>query len=155
MIGKLGSKVSLKEGEVCLVVGGRRFVVDAGIFKQHPDTMLGRMFGSSLQTQMSRANEEGEYVLSPNTPPAVFRAILDFYKNGRMQCPSNVSISQFRDACSYFLIPFDQQSIKCNDLGSFLHELSNNGARNRFEEFLDSVVMSAMAKSAQACGCVG
>jgi hypothetical protein len=144
--------VKLKEGEVSLVVGGRRFIIEIAVLQKHPDTMLGRMFGSSFETQLSKASGSGDYVLSHSTSPATFKAILDFYKHGYMRCPPNVAVAELRDACEYLLIPFNHQSVRCEDMGKFLHELSNNGAKVQFERFLDEVVVSAMARCAQVCG---
>ncbi len=141
--------IRLKEGEVSLVVGGRRFIVEIAALRKYPDTMLGRMFGSSFETQLSKASASGDYVLSQNTSPATFKAILDFYKLGYMRCPPNVAVAELRAACEYFLIPFTHQSVRCEDLGKFLHELSNNGAKVQFERFLDEIVVDAMAHCAQ------
>lgn len=46
---------------VTLVVDETRFTVDVEIFRAHPNTMLGRMFGSSLENRITRPNERGEF----------------------------------------------------------------------------------------------
>eukprot|EP00050_Salpingoeca_kvevrii_P006970 m.292964 g.292964 ORF g.292964 m.292964 type:complete len:408 (-) comp12705_c0_seq1:96-1319(-) len=138
-----------KEGEVALVVGGRRFICELKWFLPHPNTMLGRMFGSSLQHNLTRPDEQGDYVITHEVSAAAFQAILNYYKNGRIRCPPNVSESELHDACNFFLIPFSPQSVKCENVASFLHELSNRGAREQFERFLDESIVDAMARSAQ------
>eukprot|EP00911_Craspedida_sp_UC1_P002492 UC1_evm1s1851 len=135
-----------KDGDISLVVGGRRFIVQASIFHKYPDTMLGRMFGSGL----ARCNENGDYLIEQPVSAAAFSAILDYYRRGgTMQCPPNVSAEELSAACSYFLIPFTATSIKCNNVGLLLHELSNRGATNQFVLFLEQVLMPAMARCAQ------
>lgn len=42
------SAIERRTGEVSLVVAGRRFVCERNLFTGHPDTMLGRMFGSVI-----------------------------------------------------------------------------------------------------------
>eukprot|EP00047_Mylnosiga_fluctuans_P004093 m.232680 g.232680 ORF g.232680 m.232680 type:complete len:388 (-) comp12393_c0_seq1:204-1367(-) len=137
------------EGEVSLVVGGRRFVCQASLFQQHPNTMLGRMFGSSLDTKLSRPNDNGDYVITHDVTSAAFHAILNFYKSGQIRCPPNVSVAELHEACTFFMIPFTHTSVKCENLGQLLQQLSNQGARSQFEEFIEESILPAMARSAQ------
>ena len=143
------AKLKRPEGHVAIVVGGRRFTIARTMLQQHPDTMLGRMFGSSFDTSLTQSSETGDFPITKEISPATFKAILDFYKHGTIRCPPNVTASELREACSYFLIPFTHQSVKCEDLGKFLHELSSNGAQSQFERFLDETIVPAMARSAQ------
>ena len=132
-----------------LVVDNTRFIVDPALFTQHPDTMLGRMFGSSLENNITRPNDHGEYELCEGISAAVFRAILDHYQSGVIQCPPSVTVSELREACDYFLVPFDASTVKCHNLRGLLHELSNEGARQQFERFLEDLILPAMVVSAQ------
>lgn len=93
--------------------------------------------------------------------------IQDFYSIGTMRCPPSVSIQDLREACDYFLIPFDQSTIQCQDLcmrkkknnelffilisylGGLLHELSNEGAKKQFEMFLENDIFPVLVESAQ------
>lgn len=105
-----------RDGEISIVVGGQRFVVESKLFFDHPDTMLGRMFGSSLDLDMTRPNENGDFVIAHPVSAAAFGAILNFYRRGEVQCPPNVSTEELSEACKYFLIPFTHTSIKCQNV---------------------------------------
>ncbi|XP_015928788.1 BTB/POZ domain-containing protein 10 [Parasteatoda tepidariorum] len=134
---------------ITLVVDNTRFVVDPALFAAYSDTMLGRMFGSSLEHNFTRPNERGEYEVADGISATVFRAILEYFKTGVIRCPPTVSVPELRDACDYFLIPFDSKTIRCHNLRGFLHELSNEGARRQFENFLEELVLPVMVSSAQ------
>merc|ERR1712113_212257 len=61
-----------------------------------------------------------------------------------IHCPSHVSIPELREACDYFLLPFSAQTVKCQNLRGLLHELSNDGAEERFEDYLDRKILPQM-----------
>ncbi|GFQ86542.1 hypothetical protein TNCT_131921 [Trichonephila clavata] len=134
---------------ITLVVENTRIVVDPALFAAHPDTMLGRMFGSSLENNFTRPNERGEYDVADGISAVVFRAIMEYYKTGVVHCPPSVSVPELREACDYLLIPFDANTIRCHNLRGFLHELSNEGARQQFEKFLEELILPVMVASAQ------
>ncbi|XP_077494646.1 BTB/POZ domain-containing protein mrityu [Amblyomma americanum] len=134
---------------VTLIVDNTRFVVDPALFALQPDTMLGRMFGSSLENNITRPNERGEYEVAEGLSATVFRAILDYYKTGVIYCPPSVTVPELREACDYLLIPFDAQTVKCHNLRGLLHELSNEGARQQFEKFLEELIVCRMVNAAQ------
>lgn len=46
----------------------------------------------------------------------VFRVILDYYLLGKMTCPPDVSVRQLKQACEYFLIPFNHETVACSNL---------------------------------------
>ena len=142
-----GVPVPRPAGEVSLVVGGRRFVCQVELFKQHPNTMLGRMFGSSLEP--ARPNDNGDYIITHSISPPAFHAILNFYKSGQVRCPPNVSVAELHEACNFFMIPFTHTSVKCENLGQLLQQLSNQGARCQFEEFIEESILPAMARCSQ------
>ena len=131
---------------ITLVVDETRFVVDPDIFKQHSNTMLGRMFNSPLE---NKPNERGEYAVAYGISSHIFKAVLDFYKHGIIKCPPNVSIQELKEACDYLLIPFDGNTVRCHDLGGLLNELSNEGARHQFEYFLDEYLFPLLVQCAQ------
>ncbi|CAH1119759.1 unnamed protein product [Phaedon cochleariae] len=135
------------EDRVTLVVDNTRFVVDPAIFTAHPNTMLGRMFSSSLD--FTHPNERGEYEVADGIPASVFRAIMEFYKGGLIKCPPSVSVQELREACDYLLVPFDAHTVRCQNLRGLLHELSNEGARCQFEVFLEELILPLMVNSAQ------
>ncbi|CAL1282290.1 unnamed protein product [Larinioides sclopetarius] len=134
---------------ITLVIENTRLVVDPALFAAHPDTMLGRMFGSSLENNFTRPNERGEYEVAEGISAVVFRAIMEYYKAGIVHCPPSVSVPELREACDYLLIPFDANTIRCHNLRGFLHELSNEGARQQFEKFLEELILPVMVASAQ------
>lgn len=97
-----------------LVVDNTRFVVDPQLFAAHPNTMLGRMFTSGVE--WARPNERGEYDVADGISATVFRAVLDYYRTGYIQCPPSVSVQELREACDYLLLPFDAHTVKCKNL---------------------------------------
>lgn len=106
---------------ITLVVDETRFVVDPDMFKQHANTMLGRMFSSGTLFE-NKPNEKGEFAVAYGVSSTVFRAILEFYKHGVIRCPTNVSIKELKEACDYLLIPFDGNTIRSYDLRALLNE---------------------------------
>ncbi|XP_018653213.1 hypothetical protein Smp_159620 [Schistosoma mansoni] len=79
----------------------------------------------------------------------VFRTILDYYLIGCMSCPPGVPVQELKEACDYFLIPFNQQTVRCENLRAFLHELSNDGAHGIFGQFLETHILSLLVKCTQ------
>lgn len=135
------------ENRITLLVDETRFTIDPALFTAHPNTMLGRMFSSGME--YTRPNERGEYEVAEGISNAVFRLILEFYKNGVIRCPPTVSVQELREACDYLLIPFDAKTIRCQNLRGLLHELSNEGARCQFEVFLEELILPVMVASAE------
>ncbi|KAL3284902.1 hypothetical protein HHI36_019037 [Cryptolaemus montrouzieri] len=135
------------EERVTLVVDNTRFVIDPALFTAHPNTMLGRMFSSGLE--YTHPNDRGEYEVADGISATVFRAILDFYRGGLIKCPPSVPVLELREACDYLLVPFDANTVRCQNLRGLLHELSNDGARCQFEEFLELLILPLMVNSAQ------
>lgn len=150
-IAKLGvGNNSPRLGErLTLVVDETRFIVDQDLFRAHPNTMLGRMFTSSMENNLIRPNERGEYEVADGISACVFRAILDYYKSGMIRCPPSVTVRELREACDYLLIPFDANTVKCQNLRGLLHELSNEGARQQFDAFLEELLLPQMVQCAQ------
>uniref|UniRef100_A0A915KZ90 BTB domain-containing protein n=1 Tax=Romanomermis culicivorax TaxID=13658 RepID=A0A915KZ90_ROMCU len=132
-----------------LVVENTRFLVDSSLLLSKPNTMLGRMFGAPRENTLVHANDNGEYDLLDGISACCFRAILDFYRSGTIVCPPTVSIPELREACDYLLIPFNAKTIKCQNLRCFLHELSNEGARQQFNIYLEELIVPRMVTSAE------
>ncbi|KAL1387529.1 hypothetical protein pipiens_012717 [Culex pipiens pipiens] len=132
---------------ITLVVDNTTFSINPALFTAHPNTMLGRMFSSGLD--FTHPNERGEYEVADGISHTVFRAILEYYRNGIIRCPPTVSVQEIREACDYLLIPFTAETIRCQNLRGLLHELSNEGAREQFEVFLESLILPLMVASAQ------
>ena len=55
----------------------------------------------------------GEFEIADGTSAAVFNAILDYYHTGVIHCPPHVPVLDLRDACDYFLLPFNAATVKC------------------------------------------
>uniref|UniRef100_A0A1I8FFN5 BTB_3 domain-containing protein n=1 Tax=Macrostomum lignano TaxID=282301 RepID=A0A1I8FFN5_9PLAT len=128
-----------------IAVDGARFVVDPNLFSRYPDTMLGRMFTSSLDLSITRPNDQGEYELRDGFSAEVFRAVLSFYTDGCLRCPRGTD-SRLR----LFMVPFTLDTMrKCEDLQGLLHEFSNDGARAQFEHFLEEVILPQLVTCAQ------
>lgn len=159
-VSKIDTKVSLQQsnsgagpskpapGErITLLVDNVRFIVDPALVTAHRNTMLGTMFSSGFE--FVHPNERGEYEVAEGISHTVFRAILEYYKNGIIKCPPSVSVPELKEACDYLLIPFDATTVRCQNLRGLLHELSNEGARQQFEVFLEELVLPLMVASAQ------
>lgn len=137
--------------KIVLVVDDTRFMVDRNLFTAKPDTMLAKMFSHAMLNDRgwTKPNERGEYEMSVPISAIVFKAILEFYTEGRINCPPGVNVNQLRSACEYFLIPFDHHTIKCHNLGSLMHEISNDGAEKRFIGFLEECITPVLVKVAR------
>lgn len=135
------------ESRITLRVDNALFQVNPELFAAHQDTMLGRMFTSGLE--IVHPNDRGEYEVAEGISHNVFRAILDYYKNGIIKCPPTISVQELKEACDYLLVPFDATTIRCQNLRELLHELSNEGARCQFELFLEELILPLMVSSAQ------
>lgn len=72
------------------------------------------MFSSGME--FTHTNERGEYEVAEGISHSVFRAIINFYRNGIIRCPPTVSVQELREACDYLLIPFDATTIRCQNL---------------------------------------
>ena len=155
---------------VVLAVENTRFIVNPTLLTAKSDTMLGRMFamrarhaggggsnsgGSAANPTIDnsgidlvRPNERNEYDVADGISAICFRIVLDYYHRGMMNCPPSVAVSDLREACDYLMVPFNVNTVKCQDLRSLLHELSNEGARGQFCVFLDEVVLPQLVIAA-------
>lgn len=88
------------------------------LFLAQPNTMLGRMFTSGVE--WARPNERGEFDVADGISATVFRAVLDFYRTGYINCPPSVTVQELREACDYLLLPFDAHTVKCKNLRQWL-----------------------------------
>lgn len=86
----------------------------------------------------------GECEVAEGISATVFNAILEFYHTGVIHCPPHVSVAELREAVDYFLLPFNSETVKCQNLRGLLHELSNDGAQEQFEKFLEELILPEM-----------
>ncbi|XP_004524489.1 BTB/POZ domain-containing protein 10 isoform X3 [Ceratitis capitata] len=142
-----GGALMRPNDRIALLVDNVRFVIEQALVTAHPNTMLGTMFSSGFQ--FVHPNERGEYEVAEGISHTVFRAILEYYKTGLIRCPPTVSVPELKEACDYLLIPFDATTVRCQNLRGLLHELSNEGARQQFEVFLEDLILPLMVASAQ------
>lgn len=157
--GSNGSKVTNKKPGnkkektkyLVLVVDDTRFKVEQQIFESQSDTMLGRMFSTSMMQEhrMTKPNDHGEYDIPVDVSSEVFKALLQYYTERVVHCPPGVTIKELRSACDYFLIPFSFNTIKCHNLCALMHELSNDGAKQKFEKYLEDRILPVMVQEAQ------
>ncbi|CAK9304696.1 unnamed protein product [Gordionus sp. m RMFG-2023] len=141
-----------KSEKITLLVDETRFIVDTSIFYKHRNTMLGRMFGAFNLIENNpyvKPNLRGEFEVGEGISSTLFKAILDYYKKGIITCPPGIGIAELKEACDYLLVPFDPQTIRCSDLGSFLHEISNDGSRSKFKTYLEKLILPVLVISAQ------
>ncbi len=129
------------DSKITLVCDDTRFVVSPSVFTAHPDTMLGRMFSSGFDFH---PNGRGEFEVAEGVSASAFQCVLDFYHSGVIHCPPHVSVAELREACDYFLLPFTAETVKCVNLRGLLHELSNDGAEEQFEAFLEDLILPEM-----------
>lgn len=132
---------------ITLIVDNTRFIIDPALFTARPNTMLGRMFSPGVE--YAQPNERGEYKVADGISAMVFQAILEYYKGGIIRCPPTVTVQELREACDYLLVPFNANTVKCQNLRGLLHELSNEGARCQFERFLEDLMLPLMVNSAR------
>lgn len=115
--------------------------------------MLGRMFAAHGEPDVPprSPNDRGDYVIQHQAgfSDKCFTAILDFYRVGKIRCPPNVAMAELHAACKFFLIPFSHESVKSDDIGLLLHQLSNQGAQTQFRRFTEDLLIPAMARSAE------
>ena len=88
----------------------------------------------------------GEFEVADGVSASVFNSVLDFYHTGVINCPPHVSVAEMREACDYFLLPFTASTVKCQNLRGLLHELSNDGAEEQFEVFLEELILPEMVR---------
>ncbi|PAV90625.1 hypothetical protein WR25_12195 [Diploscapter pachys] len=155
LVNRQGNTIDLSPGEsdkVCLLVDGTRFLVSPKLLTAKPDTMLGRMFSlraNKDSAELVSPNDRQEFEVAEGLSSTCFRAILEYYSHGTMHVPTSLSVSELREACEYFIIPFNIQTVKCHDLHALLHELSNDGAREQFSRFLEEIILPELVASTE------
>ena len=115
--------------------------MEPSLFTQHPDTMLGRMFSGVDYVQvivkifrhkvqkftifgLFQVNEKGEYEVAAGYSASTFRAILDYYRTGFINCPPHCSVQELREACDYFMLPFKYVFLIFSELWFYLFYFS-------------------------------
>ena len=131
---------------ITILVGNVRFLLYRATLMVHPKTMLGGMFGKNM-SRFTHENESGEIKLE-SVSPEVFRAILGYYTDNIINVPFTMNMYEIKEACDFFLIPFNTTTVTAKNLASFMNELSNDGARKKFKKFLKEDIVSVMAECA-------
>jgi len=132
--------------KIILNVGGEKISEDPRLFQNYPNTMLGRMFGPSLDHNLTKKNNKGEYEIGCYISEEIFKIILEFYRMGYMRIPPHVPVGEVKSACDYFLIPFNDETIRAANMAALLHELANEGAQSQFSQFLDNIIRPVIVK---------
>ena len=59
-------------------------------------------------------------------------------------------MAELREACDYLLIPFNAEIIKCQNLSELLHEVSNDGSREKFtSHFMEEIILPKILECAR------
>lgn len=61
----------------------------------------------------------GEFEVAEGISAALFNSILEYYTTGVLRCPPDVTVQEVREACDYFLIPFNAATIKAQVFSPF------------------------------------
>jgi len=146
---KAFSRLKSKDNKITLIVDETPFVLDPDYFSAYPNTFLGRVF--TLRTANLKANSRGEYEIGLGSclTASLFRLILSYYKQGVIKCPPTIPVLELKEVCEYLSIPFDATTVNCRDLRSFLHELSNEGARSQLDVYIERLIMPVLLKCAK------
>jgi len=137
-----------QEDVIVLVVSPVRFALKRQMLTAYPETMLGRMFGDNMN-KYTRPTEGGEFIIE-SVSPEIFRIILGYYMSGSVKVTYECNMGEVKEACDFFLIPFSTKTIISENLSSLMHELSNDGAKKKFEVFLEKDIVPEMASNAMA-----
>mmetsp|Transcript_25852 Transcript_25852/g.63317 ORF Transcript_25852/g.63317 Transcript_25852/m.63317 type:complete len:226 (+) Transcript_25852:171-848(+) len=101
------SEDSNQESRVSMNVGGTMFTVNVDTVMQYPDTMLGSM----LSERWSNENQ-AEKEIFLDRDPVRFRYILDFYRNGKIVIPHNITKAEMLAEIEFFALPLGQENIQ-------------------------------------------
>ena len=140
------TRLKSQKDTVLLLVDGVRFLLKRKTLLSHPETMLGGMFGENME-RFTKENGDGEFKID-SVSPEIFRAILGYYVNGEIKVPYDLNMYEIKEACDFFLIPFNTTTVVSENLSAFMNELSNDGSRRKFESFLQTDIVPGMAEAA-------
>uniref|UniRef100_A0AC35U9N8 BTB_3 domain-containing protein n=1 Tax=Rhabditophanes sp. KR3021 TaxID=114890 RepID=A0AC35U9N8_9BILA len=139
------------------------FVVDASLILNKGRTMLATYFTFNNKNilDVDAIENQAEYCkllkqmngkvfkISADFSTACFECILSYYHHDRPLVPKEVNMKEFKEACDYFMIPFDISSINFTNLCDVLHELSNEGAKESFDKLLQDTITPIMIEKAK------
>ena len=140
------TRLKSQKENVVLLVDNVRFLLKRKTLLNHPETMLGGMFGENME-RFTKENKDGEFKID-SVSPEIFRAILGYYVSGEIKVPYDLNMYEIKEACDFFLIPFNTNTIVSENLSAFMNELSNDGSRRKFESFLHTDIVPTMAEAA-------
>ena len=92
-----GKKVLPRDGKIKIYVSGTKFYVDLATLTNYPDTLLG-----SSDRENHFSTQLGCYFFDKNRK--AFKAILDWYSTGILQCPRSMEIWEFELELEFFRI---------------------------------------------------
>lgn len=126
--------------KIILNVGGIKYETYRSTLAQYPDTLLGRMFTSSKDMTNNRNqfdfDRDGE----------IFKYIFDYYRNGFINIPKDVIISNYIAELNFWQIPFAIEISKiAKELGITKDFLQEIGRLNLFQnriEYIKAIIRS-------------
>lgn len=65
-------------------------------------------------------------------------------------CPFLYSTIALNSAHRAAKVPFTHESVKCENVGKLLHQLSNTGAERQFDQFLEEVITQSLPVHAES-----
>ena len=60
---------------------------------------------------------------------------------------------EVKAACDYFLIPFNDETVRAANMAALLHELANEGAQSQFSQFVDNIIRPVVFQLARKGKC--
>ena len=75
--------------------------------------------------------------------------MVDTYVTQSNDLVHNPYLAQQMNLTDYLLLPFNASTIRCQNLRALLHELSNEGARTQFAEFLEATIMPRLVEATE------
>ncbi|XP_049850830.1 potassium voltage-gated channel subfamily D member 1-like [Schistocerca gregaria] len=93
--------MDLSNQRIKLNIGGSKFEVSASTLQRYPNSLLGKMFSPS-QLHTIKPDANGEFFFDRNG--RLFEFILEFYRSGTLEMPSDLSKKQVLKELEYWQI---------------------------------------------------
>lgn len=131
----LQSKSTTCAERVVLNVGGTRFETYISTLTKYPTSLLGAMFHERNSSILKR-DEHGEYFFDRS--PALFEAVINFYRTGKMRQVQGFSLSRITEEIDYWQLPIDALHDE-EKLGNKFGFLAMEGVRKKAEPVLSKI----------------
>lgn len=90
----------IKKDIILIVVGSEQFFIERSKLLTYPDTLLGKI-----------ALDEKQNTIHIDRDPKLFACIFNFYENGFVENPENISYKVFDDELKFYLMPRDSKTL--------------------------------------------